>query len=104
MSNSQVFGTAADSTTYAYLSGTAAKGSDKYIESNIWSVGANNELIPTWVNPNGDTVKMEIGYFPGGLTLATGSLTILRNHNGYDESSAPQIRLFVADQFTCGPF
>ncbi|KIO22609.1 hypothetical protein M407DRAFT_27866 [Tulasnella calospora MUT 4182] len=114
-SNNQVLGT--DSWNYAYLSATAATpygsppvtskyhswsdGSDKYIESGIWSVGTNNELIPTWINPNGDTVKMEIGYFPGALTLVTGNLAMVRQHNLYDESSAPQIRFFIADQFNC---
>ncbi|KAG8942885.1 hypothetical protein FRC04_003460 [Tulasnella sp. 424] len=46
-------------------------GSVTYFESNVWSLGTNNELIPTWVNGDGKAAHTELGYLPGyGIAIA----------------------------------
>lgn len=110
------FGTS--SSNYAYMAGTSAtptgsvpvsstqhsdgEGYNYLIESNIWSLGANNELIPSWVNQDGNPAHTEIGYVPGAANgiVITGSLSAFRNAY-YDAVDTVQIRLFLADQFTC---
>ncbi|TFK84768.1 hypothetical protein K466DRAFT_664969 [Polyporus arcularius HHB13444] len=63
---------------YAYLAGvtdesrgpavdapntyTDASGLPAYVESNVWSLGAGNELIPTWVNGDGTAVAVSLFY------------------------------------------
>ncbi|KAG8997240.1 hypothetical protein FRB90_012555 [Tulasnella sp. 427] len=42
------------------------------IESNIWSIGANNELSVTWVNPDGSQGHLVFIYFPSAeATIVT---------------------------------
>ncbi|KAG8902830.1 hypothetical protein FRC01_009460 [Tulasnella sp. 417] len=110
------FGTS--SSSFAYMGGTPetpagsvpvtstqhsdGEGNSYFIESNIWSLGADNELIPTWVNPDGNPAHTEIGYVPGAMNsiVITGSLSAF--HDNYsDAKDVVQIRLFLADQFTC---
>ncbi|KIO27537.1 hypothetical protein M407DRAFT_243310 [Tulasnella calospora MUT 4182] len=73
-------------------------GSDSFMESNIWSLGADEELTLTWINPDGEAVPMEIGYFPywGDGIVITGSISALSTYtvnNGAGE--VVQIRLYT---------
>ncbi|KAG8926725.1 hypothetical protein FRC01_008441 [Tulasnella sp. 417] len=83
------------------------EGDPTFIESNVWSLGENNELIPTWINPNGDAVRMEIVYVPdrGNPLLITRSASALSDiyKKSYGSTSATfvPIRFFIEDQFTC---
>ncbi|KIO22612.1 hypothetical protein M407DRAFT_27869 [Tulasnella calospora MUT 4182] len=50
------------------------------LESNLWSLDENKELIPTWINPDGNSTPAEIGWgpdFDNGI-LITGNLTATR--------------------------
>lgn len=74
-------------------------------ESNVWSLGADDELLLTWINPNGAAVPMEIAYrldLFNAITVA-GSLSTFRSSTSYTESTLPTIRLFLSQgQYTCG--
>ncbi|KAG9025055.1 hypothetical protein FS837_005100 [Tulasnella sp. UAMH 9824] len=85
-------------------SNSIAPGFPVDIESNVWSLGADDELLLTWINPNGAAVPMEIAYrldMSNSITVA-GSLSAFRSSSGYTESTLPTIRLFQG-QDTCGP-
>ncbi|KIO22611.1 hypothetical protein M407DRAFT_27868 [Tulasnella calospora MUT 4182] len=72
-------------------------GQQRYMESNVWSLGANSELIPTWINPDGKPALTELGYKTTGDT----SIFISGGVAAAGLSSTPQIRLFLTDNFTC---
>lgn len=57
------------------------------------SLGENKELIPTWINPNGDAVAVEISYDSRSSDpiMITGSLSQFRSTYHYSESIIPQI-------------
>ncbi|KAG8926726.1 hypothetical protein FRC01_008442, partial [Tulasnella sp. 417] len=41
------------------------------------SLGADNELIPTWINPNGEAVRLEIAWDTDGYLIATPSVSAI---------------------------
>ncbi len=41
---------------------TDASGLSAYVESNVWSLGAGDEFIPTWVNGDGTAVAVSLIY------------------------------------------
>ncbi|KAG9044363.1 hypothetical protein FS837_008272 [Tulasnella sp. UAMH 9824] len=89
---------------FAYMGGTPSngEGASYFVESNVWSLGANNELISTWVNPDGNPAHTEIGYVPGAYNgiVISGNLSEFSDAYYEAEDTTP-IRLFLADQFTC---
>ncbi|KAG8895987.1 hypothetical protein FRC00_006656 [Tulasnella sp. 408] len=103
---------------YAYMGGTPStptgsvpvsstqhsdnEGASYFVESNVWSLGANNELIPTWVNPDGNPGPTVIGYVPGASNgiVITGNISEFSNAF-YEAGNTVPIRLFLADQLTC---
>lgn len=78
------------------------EGASYFVESNVWSLGANNELIATWVNPDGNPAPTNIGYVPGAYNgiVISGNLSAFSDAYYEAEDTTP-IRLFLADQFTC---
>ncbi|KIO22602.1 hypothetical protein M407DRAFT_245099 [Tulasnella calospora MUT 4182] len=73
-------------------------GSSMFIESNIWSLGADEELTLTWINPNGEAVPMEIGYFPylDDSIVIAGSLSALSAYFvNMGAGEAVQVRLYT---------
>lgn len=81
----------------------SAISSSWYMESKVWSLGPDNELLLTWTNPNGDVIPMEITYiaFYDNHISTTANLSVSRSTFGDSEEDLPKIRLFIADQFTC---
>ncbi|KAG9044361.1 hypothetical protein FS837_008270 [Tulasnella sp. UAMH 9824] len=74
-----------------------------WIESNVWSLGANNELLLTWINSQGVVSPLEIAQQTNYVNAVypTGSYaTTLGYYSryGYTESNFPKIRLYIADQ------
>ncbi|KAG8919839.1 hypothetical protein FRC01_001072 [Tulasnella sp. 417] len=75
------------------------------MEGNVWSLGADNELIPTWINPNEEAVRLEIAYVTDGdYLIATPSVSAIADNFKYAWGDVAtrviHIRLFIEDQLT----
>lgn len=99
-----------DTSNFAFMSATAATpdgpfpvssaaqsvdpDSEMLIESSIWSLTTDDELILTWINPNGEAIPVEIGYVSDwdNAIIITGSISAL-NLNGNAGEAVP-IRLY----------
>ncbi|KAG9043511.1 hypothetical protein FS837_009471 [Tulasnella sp. UAMH 9824] len=79
-----------------------APSTDFYMESKVWSLGANNELFVTWINPNGDAFPLEICTIDNTKSLfVTPSVSAYRTRWSLTEARAPKLRFYVASSFTC---
>lgn len=91
----------AGSYNYAYLGGTNLSGSgtlpivgpntftditgiSESIESSIWSVPTNGNLVPDWINSDGSVQTVHLEYLQGTLVF-TGDPTVFANHFGTTE-------------------
>lgn len=75
---------------------TVATTLNAYVESNVWSFGAGDELIPSWVNSDGTAVAVSVLYSPtDNLFAITGSADLFVQTFG-SGSAHPAVRpLFV---------
>ncbi|KAG9044362.1 hypothetical protein FS837_008271 [Tulasnella sp. UAMH 9824] len=90
------------------------------LESNLWRTIAEpsespllnrtlteyNELIPTWINPDGTSIYADMGYGPdadNGIFM-TGNITEFRNDPQFTSTETTvEIRLYLVTLFNCGP-
>ncbi|KIO22606.1 hypothetical protein M407DRAFT_245103 [Tulasnella calospora MUT 4182] len=78
------------------------EGDESFLESNVWSLNADGELILTWINPNGDAVRGEIGWYNvTDAIIVSADLSVYRSEYIFGNLKVATIRLYLADQFTC---
>lgn len=78
-------GATPDSTSVGSFDGSSFEGSVWTIQSGTDSAGkAHQYLIPTWVNPDGSTVHLDVAVLPAqGAIAATGDFATFLSQNDY---------------------